>query len=125
MAPGRWRALGLLSGAVILGMTTWFSASAVVPQLRADWDLGSTAAAWLTIAVQLGFVAGAVTSSVLNLADVISPRIVFLGGSLGAAAANASLVFVDGIEGALPLRFLTGFCLAGVYPPALKLMATW
>ncbi len=125
MAPGRWRALALLSGAVILGMTTWFSASAVVPQLRADWDLGSTGAAWLTIAVQLGFVAGAVTSSVLNLADVISPRIVFLGGSVGAACANAALVLTDGPGGALPLRFATGFCLAGVYPPALKLMATW
>ncbi len=115
----------MLSGAVVLGMTTWFSASAVVPQLRVDWDLGSTAAAWLTIAVQLGFVAGAVTSSVLNLADVIPPRVVVLGGSVGAAAANAALVFTDGPEGALPLRFLTGFFLAGIYPPALKLMATW
>ena len=125
MAPGRWRALALLSGAVVLGMTTWFSASAVVPQLRVDWDLGSTAAAWLTIAVQLGFVAGAVTSSVLNLADVISPRVVMLGGSIGAAGANAALALVDGPDGALPLRFLTGFFLAGIYPPALKLMSTW
>jgi MFS family permease len=125
MAPGRWRALALLSGAVVLGMTTWFSASAVVPQLRAEWDLDSTGAAWLTIAVQLGFVAGAVTSSVFNLADVVSPRVVFLGGSIGAAAANAALALTDGPEGALPLRFVTGFCLAGVYPPALKLMATW
>ena len=44
-------------------MTTWFSASAVVPQLRDDWGLGDTAAAWLTIAVQLGFVAGALVSA--------------------------------------------------------------
>jgi MFS family permease len=124
-AEGRWRALALLSAAVVLAMTTWFSASAVVPQLRADWGLGSTAAAWLTIAVQLGFVAGAVTSSLLNLADVISPRVVFLGGAIGAAAANALLVFTDGPAGALPLRFATGLFLAGIYPPALKLMATW
>jgi MFS family permease len=124
-AEGRWRALALLSAAVVLAMTTWFSASAVVPQLRADWDLGSTAAAWLTIAVQLGFVAGAVTSSLLNLADVISPRVVFLGGAIGAAGANALLVFTDGPAGALPLRFATGLFLAGIYPPALKLMATW
>jgi MFS family permease len=124
-AEGRWRALALLSAAVVLAMTTWFSASAVVPQLRVDWGLGSTAAAWLTIAVQLGFVAGAVTSSLLNLADVVSPRVVFLGGAIGAAAANALLVFTDGPAGALPLRFATGLFLAGIYPPALKLMATW
>ena len=124
-AAGRKRALALLSAAVVLSMATWFSASAVVPQLRADWGLGSTAAAWLTIAVQLGFVAGATLSSVLNLADIVSPRVVLLAGALGAAAANVALVAADGPEAAVPLRFATGFFLAGVYPPALKLMATW
>jgi MFS family permease len=106
-------------------MTTWFSASAVVPQLRDDWGLGDTAAAWLTIAVQLGFVAGALVSSVLNVADVVAPRLVILTGAAGAAAANALLAAVSGAGPAIPLRFLTGFFLAGVYPPALKLMATW
>ena len=42
-----------------------------------------------------------------------------------AAAANALLVGVSGYEGALVLRFLTGFFLAGVYPPAMKMIATW
>jgi MFS family permease len=124
-AAGRWRALGLLSLALVLAMTTWFSASAVLPQLRAEWGLGDTAAAWLTIAVQLGFVAGALVSSVLSLADVHPPRLVFLVGAAGAAGANALLAASEGPETALPLRFATGFFLAGVYPPALKLMATW
>jgi MFS family permease len=125
LAPGRRRALAVLAAALVLAMTTWFSASAVVPQLRAEWSLGDTAAAWLTIAVQLGFVAGALLSSVLNLADVIAPRVVILAGAAGAAAANALLGAVSGAGAAIPLRFLTGFFLAGVYPPALKLMATW
>jgi MFS family permease len=125
LAPGRRRALAVLAAALVLAMTTWFSASAVVPQLRAEWSLGDTAAAWLTIAVQLGFVAGALLSSVLNLADVIAPRVVILAGAAGAAAANVLLGAVSGAGAAIPLRFLTGFFLAGVYPPALKLMATW
>ena len=124
-APGRWRALAVLSLAVVLAMTTWFSASAVLPQLREEWGLGDTASAWLTIAVQLGFVAGALAASVLSLADVWSPRVVFLGGATGAAGANALLAAAGGIAVALPLRFLTGLFLAGVYPPTLKLMATW
>jgi MFS family permease len=124
-AEGRRRALAVLSAAVVLAMTTWFSASAVVPQLRDEWGLGDTAAAWLTIAVQLGFVAGATVSSVLNLADIVSPRLVLLGGAAGAAAANALLTVAGGVGPAIPLRFATGFFLAGVYPPALKLMATW
>jgi MFS family permease len=111
--------------ALVLSMSTWFSASAVVPQLRGEWALSDTGAAWLTIAVQLGFVAGALVSSGLNLADVFAARAVFLAGSLGAAAANAGLLVVDGPGGGIPLRLATGFFLAGVYPPALKLMATW
>jgi len=121
----RSRALGVLAAALVLSMTTWFSASAVVPQLRAEWNLSSTGASWLTIAVQLGFVGGALASSLLNLADVFSPRSVILAGSLGAAGANALLGAAGGAGFGIPLRLATGFFLAGVYPPALKLMATW
>jgi hypothetical protein len=31
---GRWQALVILAVALLLGMTSWFSATAVVPQLR-------------------------------------------------------------------------------------------
>jgi MFS family permease len=122
---GRWRALLLLAVALVMSMTTWFSASAVVPQLRGGWGLSDGAAAWLTIVVQLGFVCGALVSSLLNLSDVVSPRHVILGGSIGAAAANGWLLVAGGTAAGVPLRFATGFFLAGVYPPALKLMATW
>ncbi len=121
----QWRALALLAGALVLAMTTWFSASAVIPQLQAAWHLSSTSRSWLTIAVQLGFVAGALLSSVFNLADIVDARFVIAGGALGAAAANALLVAAHGLALALPLRAATGFFLAGVYAPALKLMATW
>ncbi len=121
----RTRALASLATALVLAMTTWFSATAVVPQLREDWGVGRNGAAWLTIAVQLGFVAGSLTLSVLNLADVFAPRLVILTGAAGAAAVNALLLATDGLATALPLRLATGFFLAGVYPPALKQMATW
>ena len=115
----------MLALSLILSMTTWFSASAVVPQLRADWSLSSNGAAWLTIAVQLGFVAGALASSVFNVADLHPPQLVILAGSLGAAGVNALLALAGSAAAGIPLRFATGFFLAGVYPPALKLMATW
>jgi len=122
---GRWRALALIAITIVLSMTTWFSASAVVPQLTEEWTLSGGAAAWLTIAVQLGFVAGALVSALTNLSDVVSPRHVILGGSVGATAANLVIAFANGPEVAVPARFATGFFLAGVYPPALKLIATW
>ena len=108
-----------------MAMTTWFSATAALPQLVELWDLSGSAAAWLTIAVQIGFVAGAVTSAALTLSDILPPRRMILLGAIGAAAANALLHFADGPRLAIPLRLATGFFLAGVYPPALKSMATW
>ena len=122
---GRTRTLLILAVALVLAMSTWFSASAVIPQLRNEWGLTDAAAAWLTIAVQLGFVAGAVLSSLFNLSDVVPVRTVMIASSLGAAVVNLLLLLADGPLLAIPLRFLTGAFLAGLYPPALKLMATW
>lgn len=116
--------LAILAGAMVLSMSTWFSASAVLPQLRALWGLGSGESAWLTIAVQLGFVTGALVSAVTNLPDRIDPRRVFFASCLGAAAANALVAASGGFEVALPLRFATGFFVAGIYPPALKIVAS-
>ncbi len=42
---GRWRALTLLALLLVLSMSTWFSATAVIPQLRAQWELSGSAAA--------------------------------------------------------------------------------
>jgi MFS family permease len=121
----QWIALGLLAFVLVLSMTTWFSASAVLPALRRQWALDAGGAAWLTIAVQLGFVCGALFSALTNLPDQLPVRRVIFAASLGAAVMNSLLVLASGPALAIPLRFLTGFCIAGVYPPALKLMATW
>ncbi len=121
----RRMALWSLAVALVLSMTTWFSASAVIPQLRVEWALTDGTGAWLTIAVQLGFVAGAVLSSTFNLADLIAPHQLILVGSFGAAAANLGLLACGSAGPAIALRAATGASLAAVYPPALKLIATW
>jgi MFS family permease len=122
----RWRALALLSTAELLGMSLWFSASAVVPALRAEWHLSDSAVSWLTVAVQLGFVAGTLLSALLNLPDVISTRHLFAVAAFAGAFANALFGWsAHGPDTGIALRFLTGLFLAGVYPPGMKIMATW
>jgi MFS family permease len=106
-------------------MSVWFSATAVAPALQEEWHLSSTETAWLTMVVQVGFVLGTLLSAFLTLADRIEARTLFAVSSLSAAACNAGLVFADGLATALPLRFLTGALLAGVYPPAMKLASSW
>lgn len=123
---GRWRALALLAAAELLGMSLWFSASAVVPALRLEWHLADSTAGWLTIAVQLGFVAGTLFSAFLNLPDIISTRHLFAISVFAGALTNATFgLYAHGAQSAIALRFLTGVFLAGVYPPGMKIMATW
>jgi len=106
-------------------MSLWFSASAVTPQLRSIWGLTTAEAGWLTTIVQLGFVFGTATAAILNLADVIPSGRLFSICALMGALANASILAVPGYSSVLVMRFLTGFFLAGVYPPAMKMTATW
>jgi predicted MFS family arabinose efflux permease len=122
---GRWAALVWLALTTLLGMSTWFSGTAVVQALREEWSLTPAGAAGLTIAVQLGFVAGALLASFTNLLDVLPARAVLVGSALLAAAANTAFGFADCAWKGLPMRFVTGVFLAGVYPTGLKLMATW
>ncbi|HSI94192.1 MAG TPA: MFS transporter [Jiangellaceae bacterium] len=120
------RQLALIAAIQVLAMATWFSASAVVPTLRTEWEITPGQATWLTASVQLGFVVGAVTSAVLNLPDIFpAHRLVAVCALVSAVGTAAVAAFAHGLESAVPLRFLTGVALAGVYPPGLKLMASW
>ena len=123
--PARWRILTLLATAELLGMSLWFAGSAVASQLAASWSLTSGQTAWLTTIVQLGFVCGTAMAALLNLADVLPSRWYFAGAAVIGGLANAGLVASGGFATALALRFITGFALAGVYPPAMKMASTW
>lgn len=106
-------------------MSIWFAGSAVGPMLQTRWSLDSAQVGWLTSMVQLGFVVGTAVAAVLNLADLVPSRYyVATCASLGAAA-NVLMLAGDTYAVALTSRFLTGFFLAGVYPPAMKMAATW
>ena len=122
----KWRVLAVLSLAELLGMTLWFSASAVVGDLSAAWGLSSGEQAWLTMSVQAGFVFGTLVSAITNLPDVVSARRLFALSAIVGAITNAAIpLFSTGIGSTLALRFATGAALAGVYPPGMKIMASW
>jgi MFS family permease len=125
VAPRPGRVLAILAAAQLLAMTPWFSASAVAPILAGVWSLTPSGAAWLTISVQLGFVAGAMVSAVLSLADRWSARRLAAGSAALAALATLGVALAPGAAVGMTLRFVTGAALAGVYPPGMKLAAGW
>ena len=106
-------------------MAPWFSASAVAPTLTRIWSLSPGATAWLTISVQLGFVAGAIVSAMLVLADRLSARRLITGSAIIAAAATVGVSLASDVRTAIGFRLLTGAALAGVYPPGMKIAAGW
>ncbi|HSF85888.1 MAG TPA: MFS transporter [Acidimicrobiia bacterium] len=126
-ASGQRAALVGIAGSQLLVLTLWFSASAVAPQLETEWGLTSGQTAGLTLAVQIGFVIGALVLAGLGIADVVPARKLFLWSALAGATANAALVVLgpDDLLVALTLRGITGVALAGVYPSGLKVMAGW
>ena len=121
-----WRSLAVLSLAELGALGLWFSASAVLPALSREWGLGDGGRAGLTIAVQAGFIAGTLASALGNLPDVWSPRALMTASiALGVLANTALALWVESLAPALVLRFVTGVSMAGAYPPAMKIMATW
>jgi MFS family permease len=117
--------LAALAVAEFFGMTLWFSATAVTPVLVGEFRMSPERAAWLTMAVQAGFVVGTLLSAVANLADVLNARVLLFLGALAGAITNAAVGWAPSGDAVIGLRFLTGVSLACVYPPGLKLAAGW
>ncbi|MBL4719595.1 MAG: MFS transporter [Alphaproteobacteria bacterium] len=123
---GKPRALILLSICQVAALSLWFSASAVIPSLRLEFSLNDHQAALLTSTVQMGFVAGTLVSALLGLADRIDPRRFFMFSTVIATGANAVLLIADPASPTvLVCRFLTGACMAGVYPVGMRMVASW
>jgi len=120
-----WKMLTVVCLAQFLGMTLWFSATAVTPLLIDHFNIAPAHAAWLTMAVQAGFVAGTLLSAVSNIADILHARVLMFIGSIVGACANASVLIAPGGTAVIVLRFVTGMSLALVYPPAMKIAAGW
>lgn len=111
--------------AVVLTLSTWFSATAVAPEIARDLLLSPGQTAWLTNAVQGGFVVGALIASFFALADVWPMRWLLAVGAISAGLSNGAILLDVGQGGAALSRFATGLSLALVYPTAMKYIGTW
>lgn len=116
----------MLALAQLLAISLWLSLSAAVPQLTQEWQLTGGQQAWMTISVQVGFAVGALFSAAFNLADRMRmQRLMAASAVIGAIFNGTIALLVNGPGPAIVLRFFTGVTLAGVYPPGMKLIATW
>jgi len=120
------KALLTLALAEVLTLSLWFSASAVVPALKANAGISDIQASLFTSAVSIGFVIGTLASAILTLPDRVAPIRLFALSALTGAAANAAILLVEPSSFWIILfRFVTGMCMAGVYPVGMKLASSW
>jgi len=126
MVNGKWFSLSVLAVCQVAGLGLWFSATVVVPVLRAEYDLTGWQASLFTSSVQAGFVVGALLSAFLSLADRFDPRRLFMLSTLIACAGNALILVIEPTSLMMPvLRFITGMCMAGIYPVGMKMATSW
>ena len=117
--------LGWICLAELGALSLWFSATAVIPTLETSLMSGG-AKAWLSMAVTVGFVIGTALSALFTLADVVGARRLFVVSAVVGALANAALLpWIESFPAVIACRLVTGIAMAGTYPPAMKLAASW
>ncbi len=126
MTPGKTVSLALLLFSEVAAMAAWFATTASLAAIGKHWTLTPFHAALLISSVQAGFVVGTAVSALFSLADRFDLRRLFSVSALVAGIANLAILgFAPTSPAVVALRFLTGACLAGVYPVGMKLAATW
>ena len=121
----RNRILLLVSASTVFGLSVWFSTNAIAPALEAEKGFSAADIAWLTVAVQMGFVAGTLIIAITNLADLVPARRLYGIAAISAGILNLAVIPVDDFSAVILVRFMTGMFLGGVYPPGMKILSGW
>jgi predicted MFS family arabinose efflux permease len=99
----------------------WFAGNAVIADVVREFGFKETALGHITSAVQFGFITGTLLFAMFTVADRFSPSKIFFICALCGALLNMTVFLSSGLSGFVLSRFLTGFCLAGVYPVGMKI----
>jgi MFS family permease len=120
------RVLPVIVIAQFAGTSLWFAGNAILPELKAAFQLSEYAVSLVTSAVMLGFITGTLVFAIFALADRFSASRLFLFSSILGALTNSAVVwFVNDANSLFIARFLTGVFIAGIYPVGMKLASDW
>jgi len=122
----KWPSIFLLVACEAMALALWFSATAIIPVLRLEFPIDDTRASLFSSIVAVGYVVGTLGSAFLGLADRLHPRRFFMASALVAAGSNIAILLFEPTSWLIVfLRFVTGMCMAGLYPVGMKMAATW
>ena len=96
--------------------------AAALPLMRTEWNASSAGLGWVNSAYLLGYAAAVLV--VLPLTDRVRlSRVIAIGALITALANLAFAVAAHDVITASALRVISGFGLAGVYMPGVRLVA--
>lgn len=108
------------------GTSLWFAGNAILPQIQQGWLLPKDSIAQVTSSVMLGFIGGTLIFALTSLADRFNASKVFFVSALLGAIFNSAVLFAEeSFAALLAFRFLTGICIAGIYPVGMKIASDW
>ena len=100
----------------------WFAGNAIIGDIAKQFHLTPAFLAYLTSAVQSGFIAGTLVFAILSISDRFSPVLVFFISAIIAALFNLAISYsAINLTLLILFRFMTGFFLAGIYPVGMKI----
>ncbi len=118
--------LAVIVLAQLFGTSLWFSVNGVGLSLAVELGFTDADLGRLTLAVQAGFILGALGLAASGFTDRFRASHLFAAASLAGALVNAGFVLAAAQPAlAVLLRFATGLCLAGIYPLGMKLVIGW
>ncbi len=104
----------------------WFVTNIIITNLSLAFKSSSEdIASNLVSIVQFGFMLGTFVFALTNITDKLSPKSFFFINACIGAISNLLILYVDNFPQLMILRFITGICMGGVYPAAIKMTATW
>lgn len=112
--------------AQLFGTSLWFSINGVWLSYASVFDLHDAHLGYLTLSVQLGFISGTLLLAVSGLADRFKASQIFAIACFTGACVNLLMTLTQAnLAFDMSVRFMTGVCLAGIYPLGMKLVISW
>lgn len=107
--------------------SVWFAVNAVMPELTQAYNItASNSLGFFTAVIQFGFIIGTLIFAFLSIADRYSASKIFMICALISALSNFSLLHQQNSYWSIAiLRFITGACLAGIYPIGIKIASDY
>jgi len=107
--------------------SVWFAVNAVMPELAAAYKITApNSLGFFTAVIQFGFIVGTLIFAFFSIADRYKASKIFMICALVSAISNLSLLYSGNSYWSIAvLRFITGVCLAGIYPIGIKIASDY